>query len=105
MPDKAILDDVKVPVIYILGGPTDIAYENGMDDFSRLNDIPVVAINYPVGHGGTYSQLHGGEFSIPATAWLQWQLKGDNEAAKMFQGESCGISTREGWTIEKKNID
>lgn len=105
MPDKSILDDVKVPVIYILGGPTDIAYENGMDDFSRLNDIPVVAINYPVGHGGTYSQLHGGEFSIPATAWLQWQLKGDNEAAKMFQSESCGISTREGWTIEKKNID
>lgn len=105
MPQKAILDDLKVPVIYILGGESDIAYGNGMDDFSRLKNIPAVAANYPVGHGGTYSKLHGGEFSIPATAWLQWHLKGDKEAAKMFQGAPCGLEQREGWTVERKNID
>jgi hypothetical protein len=31
-------------------------------------------------------------------------FKGDKEAAKMFVGESCGLSQRPGWTCEKKNI-
>ncbi len=102
MPEKSDLEKIHTPVMYLLGGPTDIAYVNGMDDFSRINHVPAVAVNYPVGHGGTYGQPHGGEFSIPAVAWLKWQLKGDKEASKMFVGENCGISQREGWTIESK---
>ena len=104
MPQKEKLQDIKVPVIYILGGETDIAYLNGMDDFHRLTKVPAFAANYPVGHGGTYSQPHGGEFSVPAIAWLKWQLKGDQEAAKLFQGEPCGLSQREGWTTEKNAL-
>ena len=104
MPQKEKLQDIKVPVIYILGGETDIAYVNGMDDFHRLTKVPAFAANYPVGHGGTYSQPHGGEFSIPAIAWLKWQLKGDQEAAKLFQGSPCGLSQREGWTTEKNAL-
>ena len=68
MPSKDKLNEIKVPIIYILGGKDDIAYENGMDDFKRINHVPAIAINYPVGHGGTYAQPHGGEFSIPALA-------------------------------------
>ena len=104
MPAKERLQEITVPVLYILGGPEDIAYENGMDDFHRLVNVPAFAANYPVGHGGTYRQEHGGEFSVPAIAWLQWQLKGDAEAAKLFQGEPCGLSLREGWTIEKNSL-
>ena len=104
MPAKERLQEIEVPVIYILGGPEDIAYENGMDDFHRLVKVPAFAANYPVGHGGTYRQEHGGEFSVPAIAWLQWQLKGDPEAAKMFVGPDCGLAAREGWTIEKNSL-
>ena len=104
MPQKEKLQDIKVPVIYILGGETDIAYLNGMDDFHRLTKVPAFAANYPVGHGGTYSQPHGGEFTVPAIAWLKWQLKGDKEAAKLFQGSPCGLSQREGWTAEKNAL-
>ena len=104
MPAKERLQEIDVPVIYILGGPEDIAYENGMDDFHRLVKVPAFAANYPVGHGGTYRQEHGGEFTVPALAWLQWQLKGDAEAAKMFQGPDCGLAAREGWTIEKNGL-
>lgn len=104
MPEKEKLQNIKVPVIYILGGETDIAYLNGMDDFHRLEKVPAFAANYPVGHGGTYRQEHGGEFTVPALAWLQWQLKGDKEAAKMFQGTPCGLSQREGWTVEKNAL-
>ncbi|MBO4397272.1 MAG: alpha/beta hydrolase [Bacteroidaceae bacterium] len=103
MPTKEKLKEIKVPVIYILGGESDIAYENGMDDFHRINHVPAFAANYPVGHGGTYREAHGGEFSIIATAWLNWQLKNDKNAAQWFQGENCLLSQREKWTVEKND--
>ena len=104
MPEKEKLQDIKVPVLYMLGGKEDIAYENGIDDFHRLTKVPAFAANYPVGHAGTYAQAHGGEFSVVALAWLQWQLQGNEEAAKLFQGEPCGLSLREGWTVEKNSL-
>lgn len=101
---KDHLEKLHTPVIYILGGEKDIAYKNGMDDYGRINKLPVFAANLNVGHGGTYSQPHGGDFAKVATAWLQWQLKGDKEAATMFEGEPCGVAKMPGWKVEKKNI-
>ena len=72
-----------------------------MDDFHLISHVPACAVNYPVGHGGTYRQPHGGEFTVVALGWLNWQLKGDKQSAKMFQGKDCLLSKREGWTIEK----
>jgi hypothetical protein len=92
------------PVLYILGGESDIAYANGMDDFKRINHLPVFAANMDVGHGGTYSKPHGGEFSKVATSWLQWQLKGDEKAGKLFSGEPCELSKDPNWKVEKKNL-
>lgn len=103
-PAKSKLQQIHTPVLYLLGGETDIAYSNGMDDFSKINHVPVVACNYPVGHGGTYSQRYGGEFGIVATAWLKWQLKGDKDAANMFLGKPAGVEKRPDWTIQKKNL-
>jgi hypothetical protein len=103
--EKSQLNKIHSPVIYLLGGESDIAYNNGMDDFKRIDHVPVFVANLDVGHGGTYMQPHGGDFAKVATAWYQWQLKGDQEAAKMFTGETPGITNMEGWTYEKKNID
>ena len=101
MPDKSKLGEIHSSVIYILGGKEDIAYENGMDDFHKIQHVPCCVANYPVGHGGTYRQPHGGEFTVVALNWLNWQLKGDKQSAKMFKGKDCGLSKRKGWTIEK----
>lgn len=101
MPAKEKLKDIHTPVIYILGGETDIAYENGMDDFRLIEHVPACVVNYPVGHGGTYRQPHGGEFTVVALAWLNWQLKADREAAKFFVGKRPAILQRDKWTIEK----
>ena len=101
---KDHLEKLHTPVIYILGGERDIAYGNGMDDFRRINHVPAFAANLNVGHGGTYGQPHGGDFAKVATAWFQWQLKGDSEAAKMFEGEPCGVANMEGWKVQKKSI-
>jgi hypothetical protein len=101
---KDHLQKLHSPTIYILGGESDMANPNGMDDFARINHVPVFAANLNVGHGGTYGQPHGGEFATVATAWCQWQLKGDKEAAKMFIGNPCGVSQMPGWKVEKKKI-
>ena len=101
MPPKEKLKEIHTPIIYILGGKEDIAYENGMDDFHRISHVPACAANFPVGHGGTYREPHGGEFTIVALAWLNWQLKGDEQAAKLFKGSDYELQKRKDWTLEK----
>src|SRR5665647_2192635 len=101
---KEYLQKLHTPTLYILGGEKDIAYGNGMDDFNHINHVPVFVANMEVGHGGTYGQPHGGEFAIVATAWFKWQLKGDNEAGKLFTGNPCGLSQNPLWKVEKKKI-
>jgi hypothetical protein len=88
----------------LLGGESDIAYQNGMDDFKQINHVPVFVANMDVGHGGTYSRPHGGEFAWVATNWFKWQLKDDREAARLFTGNPSGLSKSPAWTIDKKNM-
>lgn len=101
MPPKDKLKEIHTSILYMLGGESDIAYGNGMDDFKRIEHVPACATNLPVGHGGTYAQPHGGEYAIVALAWLDWQLKGDKKASKMFVGKNCEILKRKDWSIEK----
>ncbi len=98
MPPKEKLKEIHTPIIYILGGKEDIAYENGMDDFHRIDHVPAYAANFPVGHGGTYREPHGGEFTVVALAWLDWQLKGNQESAKLFKNGE--LKNRKDWTLE-----
>lgn len=101
---KDHLAKLHTPTLYLLGGEKDIAYNNGMDDFRRIDHVPIFSANLNVGHGGTYGRPHGGEFAKVATAWLQWQLRGDKEAARMFVGDPCGLANIDGWKVEKKKI-
>jgi hypothetical protein len=101
---KEQLKKIHTATLYLLGGPSDIAYNNGMDDYAQINHVPVFVANMDVGHGGTYSKPHGGEFARVATAWYKWQLKSDKEAGKLFTGDPTGLSQSEGWTVEKKNM-
>lgn len=101
---KEHLGKLHTPTLYMLGGEKDIAYANGMNDYERINHVPVFMANMDVGHGGTYSQPHGGEFAKVATAWYQWQLKGDQAAGQLFSGEPAGLSKNPNWRVEKKKM-
>ena len=101
---KAALKDLHTPVLYILGGPTDIAYANGMDDFRQITHVPVAVANLPVGHGGTYNEANGGSAAQVALDWLNWQWHGDAKAKSRFVGEKCGLCTDAKWTLERKNL-
>lgn len=101
---KDQLKSLHTPVIYILGGPSDIAYPNGTDDFARIEHLPIVLADLPVGHGGTFSRPMGGAVAHVAVDWLEWQLKGDEVAARTFKGENCRLCTGTDWTIQRKGM-
>jgi hypothetical protein len=101
---KNDLSKLHAPVFYLLGGESDIAYANGMDDFKRIEKLPSFLANRDVGHGGTFTQPHGGDWAMVSVAWFKWQLKGDAEAAKLFTGDPCELSKKPGWKVDKKNI-
>jgi dienelactone hydrolase len=103
--DKSELAKLHAPLIYIIGGPTDIAYPNAMDDVAHIEHVAVFVGNLNVGHHGTFAQPNGGAFAAVATAWLQWQLKHDPTAAKMFLGSKCGLCVDPAWSVQKKRID
>jgi dienelactone hydrolase len=102
---KDALANFRTPVIYIMGGPTDIAYANGMDDFARIAHVPVAIANLPVGHGGTFQEPNGGDAASVAASWLDWQLRGDAAAARRFVGDDCGLCSDSKWQLERKNFD
>jgi hypothetical protein len=102
--DKRTLLTLHTPILYILGGEQDVAYRIGMEDFRLISHVPVAVANLPVGHEGTFQQPHGGEAAAVAVRWLNWQLRGDVEAAKHFVGEACGLCRDPRWTFERRQF-
>jgi hypothetical protein len=102
---KEQLEKLRTPIFFVMGDKTDIAFENGLDDFTRITKVPSIHLYRDgVGHGGTYGQPNGGEFGKVGVALLQWQLKGDRKAGKMFLGAKCGFCEAPGWHVSKKGF-
>ncbi len=75
-----------------------------MDDFRRIEHVPVLVANQPVGHGGTFRLANGGDWARFGVAWLDWQLKGKKHAGRWFTGKVCGLCRGTAWTIERKHF-
>ncbi len=101
---KDRLDDLHTPTLYILGGPSDIAYENGMDDYRRISHVPVAVASIEKGHGGTYWEDNGGAAADVVVDWLAWQLRDSAKAGQRFTGEHCGLCMDAEWTYESKGL-
>lgn len=82
---KASLLNVQVPIVYLVGGQTDVATPNAYLDYERISHVPVVLCNLPDGgHSGTFNQPNGGTFGKLAVAWLDWRLKDSKTKASIF---------------------
>ena len=91
------------PILYLVGGTTDVAWQNAQMDYEAIKKVPVVlADNTQSGHGGTYEQPLGGANARMVRAWLDWQLKGRSEPEALFlRGDLTGYDQ---WTIKHKNF-
>jgi dienelactone hydrolase len=102
---KADLARLHAPTAYIGGDPQDISFVNADDDYARINGIPVFrGWERGVPHEGTYWDADGGEFGGVAVAWLNWRLKGDARAGRMFSGPDCGLCVNPRWVVARKNM-
>lgn len=102
--DKSVLNTLHTPVLYLLGGKTDIAWPNGTDDFARIDKVPALLASHDVGHGGTFNQPKGGAEAQVTREWLDWQLMGDVRAGKTFVGPDCGLCGDPQWTVQRKGF-
>ena len=97
------LKSLHAPILYLVGGTTDVAWKNAQTDYDAIKKTPVVlADNTQSGHGGTYEQPNGGANARMVRAWLDWQLKGRQDGKKTFiDGDLNGY---DGFTIKHKNF-
>jgi len=101
---KDDLAKLHTPVLYVLGGADDIAQRNGLDDFQRINHVPVfVADRKNAGHFGTFIEPNGRGTEIEID-WLKWQFEGDQVAKRTFAGDDCRLCSEPGWTVHRKGI-
>jgi len=93
------------PVAFIPGGPSDMAFKGAVTGWEAVQNVPALLAYQDVGHyPGTYRQPNGGAYAVAVNAWLDWQLKGDQSASKMFVGASCGLCKDPKWTVKIKNL-
>ncbi|MCQ2112620.1 MAG: hypothetical protein MJY95_04675 [Bacteroidaceae bacterium] len=92
------------PILYIVGGPDDVAYGNAEQDYNNIKvNVPVCFMSANVGHGGTFHLAHGGDYSRIMIAWLDWFFKGKKEHLKLFR--DCDPTGYSGWTVKSKNFN
>ena len=104
--EKDHLNKLHAPIAWFNGDPSDVAHPNAKDDFERTNHLlALFAWREGMGHNGTYREPNGGELGKIAVAYLNWRLKNDKTAAKMFVGANCGLCQDKNWHVFKKKID
>ncbi len=99
----ASLKNLHGPILYLVGGTSDVAWKNAQMDYDAISKVPVVlADNTQSGHGGTYEQPLGGANARMIRAWLDWQLKGKSEPEALFLRSD--LTGYDQWTIKHKNF-
>ena len=101
-------DLVHTPVLFVEGGPNDIAYDGGSEGYAAISalNVPVLWFSKDLGHGGDLSQAHGGDFTKINLAWLNWWLKGDESATGkgLLVGASCPYCSGGAWEYKAAHL-
>lgn len=99
---------IHTPVLLVLGGSSDMAYENGKRDYDNISalGIPIVYFSKNLGHGGDLFSKNGGDFTKINLAWLNWWLKGDEGATGkgLLVGSGCPYCKDSAWEYKTKNL-
>ena len=99
---------VHTPVLFIEGGPRDVAYAGGQKGFESISKlgVPVLWFSKDIGHGGDLSRPNGGDFTRINLAWLNWWLKGDESATGkgLLIGPDCSYCKDSAWEFKAANV-
>lgn len=107
MADQALYTATHGPVLIVLGGESDIAYENGKRDYENLSKLkwPLMLFSKDIGHGGDLFKANG-DFNKLNLAWLNWWLKGDEgmTGKGFLVGDGCTLCKDSAWETASANV-
>ena len=99
---------VHTPVLFVEGGPDDIAYDGGGEGYAAIAklNVPVLWFSKDLGHGGDLFSSRGGDFTKINLAWLNWWLKNDQTATGkgLLVGASCPYCNNAAWEYKTMNV-
>jgi len=106
--DQALYKTIHTPVLILLGGSADIAYENGQRDYDDIAPLgmPILLLSKNgSNHGGDLMNGQG-DFAKINLAWLNWWLKDDlTETGKgALVGATCKYCSDSTWEVKSMNI-
>jgi hypothetical protein len=101
-------DMVHTPVLFVEGGPSDIAYDGGGEGYAAIAklNVPVIWFSKELGHGGDLFSARGGDFTKINLAWLNWWLKDDLTATGkgLLVGGGCPYCSNAAWEHKSMNV-
>lgn len=104
-PTADTLPKLHGPVLLINGSEPDFMMASSAATFDLINHVPAFyGSRHNAGHTATVFHPGGGEFANVASNWLEWTLKGDKKAGKMFVGKGCSLCTNSNWDVKSKGI-
>jgi len=93
------------PVLLINGHERDFLMASSKATYEAIDKLPAFyGARHGAGHTATVDHPGGGEWANVASNWLQWQFKGDKQAAKMFVGKDCSLCTNPNWDTASKRL-
>jgi dienelactone hydrolase len=96
------LPKMRRPMIYLFGGPDDIAYPNALQNIESMPDTPIFAASLRgTTHGEETGKFKGGRFGKVSIKWLDWMLKGDSAAGQSFKAADCDLCNKPEWTVQR----
>ena len=97
------LEKLHCPLIYMTGGTGDVAYENAKTDYGKVKKPVAWADLSDAGHNPGYWEQYGGRFGTIAIKWMDWQLKGYKQNARIFlKPDLTGFDSH--WTVKTRNF-
>jgi predicted alpha/beta-hydrolase family hydrolase len=104
------LAQITAPILFVDGGPTDVAYQNTIDNYALVTSPTIRVSNADAGHTGLWHNTRNNvadatitlEADVVLTQYLDFVLNGNAAAGAYFLGESPGITAVTPWTVESK---
>ncbi|MFV0457355.1 MAG: hypothetical protein ACK5MT_01085 [Actinomycetales bacterium] len=94
-----------IPLAWIIGGPSDIAYPGQQADWALPLTAPLFQAEHAyLGHEGTFTSLETQHLSAQITVeWLGLTLGNDRGSARYILGDPCGFCDNPNWTTQTRN--
>lgn len=110
--DRENLANLHSPVLFLDGGPDDVAYTNSTENFELVTVPAVHATNPGAGHVGFWYGTRDGnpDYELMTEAvtvlvnWLDFTLNDNRTARAYFLGPDCGLCAAPSWTVAARNF-